>query len=68
MKSYEAPMLFVDSFAPDTMIASSLGGGPKNGNADNNQNCWGCNSTAGEVNGSNACAIIEGTPAYDLFC
>lgn len=37
MKKYEAPELFVDYFAADTMIASS---DTKNGNPDNNQNCW----------------------------
>lgn len=55
MKKYVAPQLFVDTFAPDTMIASS-GGGPKNDNAGNNQNCWGCNTVFGQVqDGQNAC-------------
>lgn len=67
MKKYVAPMLFVDKFVADTMITSS-GGNPKNGNADNNQNCWGCNQTAGAVDGENACTIISGTEAYDMFC
>ena len=44
MKKYEAPNLFVDEFVPDTMIAS---GGPKNDNAGNNQNCWGCKDDPG---------------------
>ena len=53
MKKYEAPALFVDVYAADTMIASS---GTKNGNPDNNQNCWACNSTFGAVeDGMNAC-------------
>lgn len=47
MKKYEAPRLFVDSFAADTMIASS----PKNDNAGNNQNCWGLDCVAGQING-----------------
>lgn len=69
MKKYEAPELYTDEFAPDTMIASN----PKNGNADNNQNCWGCNQTAGEVdsgNTENACAIdpVTNPGAYSLFC
>jgi len=55
MKKYQAPQLFVDTFAPDTMIAS-MQGGPKNDNAGNNQNCWACNSTFGVVeDGQNAC-------------
>ena len=54
MKVYEAPKLYVDEYAPDTMIASS-GKGPKNGNAGNNQNCWGCNQSFGRVSGSRVC-------------
>ena len=56
-KQYAAPMLFVDKFVPDTSIAGSGGGGgPKNGNAGNNQNCWGYNCVAGAVeNGEDAC-------------
>lgn len=70
MKKYEAPMLNVDEFVPNTMIAS---GDPKNGNPDNNQNCWGCNQTAGSVdpnNTENACAIDPNTnpAAYSMFC
>ncbi len=54
-KQYEAPMLFIDKYVPDTMIASG-GGGPKNGNAGNNQNCWGCDIVPGKVeDGLNAC-------------
>jgi len=68
MKEYIKPELYIDYYASDTMIASSNLGNPKNGNAGNNQNCWGCNSTAGMIDGNNACAIIEGTPAYDVFC
>ena len=68
MKKYEAPMLFVDEFVADTMIAS---GEPKNANAGNNQNCWGCKSAAGEVdpgNPSNACIYLPGTDAYAQAC
>jgi len=62
-RTYEAPCLFVDEYVADTMIASSAevfiqmdGGGPKNNNADNNQNCWGCNITPGKwEDGNNAC-------------
>lgn len=55
-KRYEAPRLFVDKYVADTMIASGGGGGPKNDNAGNNQNCWGCNSTWSKVeDGENAC-------------
>ena len=55
MKKYEAPELHVDTFAADT-IASSGGGGPKNDNAGNNQNCWGANCVWGVVeDGENAC-------------
>lgn len=68
MRKYTAPMLYVDHFAPDTMIAS---GNPKNGNAGNNQNCAGCKSEAGEVdpgNPENMCIYLPGTPAYSSFC
>ena len=67
MKKYEAPKLFVDRFVPDTMIASS---GTKNGNPDNNQNCWGCNASAGATdpnNTQNSCAVIPGDALY-AFC
>lgn len=70
MKKYEAPELYVDEFAADTMIASGSGD-PKNGNAGNNQNCWGCKSTAGEVdpgNPENSCIYLPGTAAYGQFC
>ena len=66
MKKYEAPMLFVDEFVADTMIASS---GTKNGNPDNNQNCWGCNQTPGATdqgNTENSCAVIPGDALYAL--
>ena len=54
MRKYVAPRLFVDTYAADTMIAS--GGGPKNDNAGNNQNCWGCNLVWSKVeDGENAC-------------
>ncbi len=68
MKKYMAPKLFVDSFAPDTMIAS---GGTKNGNPDNNQNCWGCNQSAGGTdpnNQENSCIYLPGTSAYAQWC
>ncbi len=58
MKSYVKPELFVDNYAADTMIASGEGGGggPKNDNAGNNQNCWACNIVPGAVeDGQNAC-------------
>ena len=56
MKKYVAPELHVDEFAPDTMIASGGGGGPKNDNAGNNQNCWACNTVFAAVeDGQNAC-------------
>lgn len=67
MKKYEAPELFVDEFVPDTMIASS---GTKNDNAGNNQNCWGCNQSAGATdpnNTQNSCAVIPGDALY-AFC
>ena len=70
MKKYVAPELYVDEFAPDTGIASS-GGSPKNDNAGNNQNCWGCKSAVGELdpgNPTNACAYLPGTAAYSEFC
>ena len=51
-KTYEAPMLFVDKYAPDTMIAS---GGPKNGNAGNNQNCWAERDYYLQIIGENVC-------------
>ncbi len=55
MKKYEAPELYVDNYAADTMIASG-GGGPKNDNGGNNQNCWGYNCVPGAVeDGENAC-------------
>ena len=67
---YEAPGLFVDEYAADTMIASNdntpydwpamggIGSSPKNGNADNNHNCWGCRDIPGfpdPDNRENAC-------------
>ena len=54
MKEYVAPQLFVEEYNADIIIAS--GGGPKNGNAGNNQNCWGANCVPGAVeDGENAC-------------
>ena len=50
MKKYEAPMMFVDTFAPDTMIAS---GGSMN---DAPLGCWGCDVVPGKIeDGVNAC-------------
>lgn len=63
MKKYIAPKLLVDEFVPDTMIASEEEDlGPKNGNAANNQNCWGCNTVAGQPdpsNPDNACLGLD---------
>ncbi|MCR4621574.1 MAG: hypothetical protein K5663_05770 [Clostridiales bacterium] len=70
MKKYEAPELIVDSFAPDTMIAS-LGYTTKNGNPDNNQNCAGCRETYGArdpEDTDNWCNYLPGTAAYDTWC
>lgn len=68
-EKYEAPQLFVEYITgADIIAASDPLADPKNGNAGNNQNCWGCNNAAGEVIGENACAIIQGTPAYEMFC
>ncbi len=65
MKKYETPELFVDEFAPDTMIASGDAGNPKNGNADNNQNCWACHSD-GKLNADgDACAYWPGDGAFE---
>lgn len=69
MRKYSAPMLYVDHFAADTTIAAS--GGPKNGNAGNNQNCSGCNTVAGGTDSSNPqnmCIYLPGTSAYSAFC
>ena len=66
MKKYEAPMLFVDEFVADTTIAAS--GGPKNGNADNNQNCAGCKDYKGQVVGEDVCFYLPNTEAWDAFC
>ena len=67
MKKYEAPELHVDEFAPDTMIASS---NTKNGNPDNNQNCWGCNQKAGATdqnNTQNSCIYTPGDGIYEYY-
>ncbi len=71
MKKYEAPNLYVDEYAPDTMIASSSGSSTKNGNAGNNQNCAGCRDQYGATdptNHENWCNVLPGTAAYDMFC
>ncbi len=68
MKKYEAPELHVDEFVPDTMIASS---NTKNGNPDNNQNCWGCRHTPGAtdpLNSSNSCIYTPGDGIYEGYC
>lgn len=67
-KNYTAPELVCDEFAPDTMIASA---NTKNGNPDNNQNCWGCNTSAGATdpsNPENSCFFLPGSSAYDIYC
>lgn len=73
MKQYEAPQLFVDEYAADTMIASADPEvlDPKNGNPGNNQNCWGCRNTAGATDPNNptqACAYTPGDGAYEVWC
>ncbi len=68
MKAYVKPELLVDNYAADTMIASSS---TKNGNPDNNQNCWGCNQSAASTdpnNTQNSCLYLPGTAAYASFC
>ena len=77
-KIYEAPELFVDEYAADTMIASSddwdmpsLGWNTKSGNPDNNQNCWGCRYSFGAADPSastNACGNVPGDGVYEFFC
>lgn len=72
MKKYQAPELFVDEYAADTMIASS---NYKNGNPDNNQNCAGCRYSYGAgdpQNSENWCnyVVTDQTTQDDLdfFC
>ena len=66
MKKYEAPQLFVDNFAADTTIAASTG---KNGNPDNNQNCWSCNTYLMQQVGENYCLYYPGdSGSYDAYC
>lgn len=83
-KVYETPDLYVDEYAADTMIASSetgeltewqlmggIGIAPKNGNAANNHNCWGCNHVAGAPDPNdpeNACADNDGSAYNNYFC
>lgn len=45
MKKYEAPMLFVDTFAPDTMIASNV---TPVKNPASDMDCWGCDIVPGK--------------------
>lgn len=52
MKEYEAPKLTVQDYAADTMITS---GGPKNGQAGNNQNCWAERDYYLQIIGENVC-------------
>lgn len=67
-KPYEAPRLFADTFAPDTIISSvdamfgtgpsvskssSGGGSPKNGAANS---CVGTNTVIGDAQGGEVCA------------
>lgn len=69
MKKYEAPKLNVDNYVADTMIASS---GTKNSNAGNNQNCWGCNQSAGSTdpgNTENSCFYLPSMgEIYTNYC
>lgn len=78
-KNYEAPMLFVDEYVADTMIASTAtvdapakpDGTTKNGNAGNNQNCWGCNQYLLQVDPNdddNLCLYLPNTQAYLEWC
>ena len=55
MKKYEAPRLFVDEYAADTMIASSATG-IRNGNAGN-QTCY------NSKDASHAQQVVD-----DVFC
>ena len=64
MKKYEAPELFVDVYVADTMIASNLGN-PKNGNANNNQNCWSCKSESSLNADGDACVYWPGDGAFE---
>lgn len=70
-KIYEAPELFVDEYVADTMIASGgsaweaaggIGPAPKNGNAGNNQNCWGARCIPGAPDPSNPENACSDTP------
>ena len=67
---YEAPKLFVEEYVPDTMIASILTTSPKDDNAGNNQNCWGCKDEIYGVDpvSGDACCYIPNTAAYTAFC
>ncbi|MBO4926101.1 MAG: hypothetical protein J5472_06445 [Clostridia bacterium] len=71
MKKYEAPELFVDTFAADTMIASNPSV-PKNGNASNNQNCWGCDMEPYKTDssGQNGCVYdpTNNAASYNAYC
>ena len=64
MKLYIGPFLFEDETDPEEPPVAS--GGPNNGNAGNNQNCWGCDSYAGEVVGNDACCVTPATGGYEL--
>ena len=76
-EKYEAPQLFVDEYVADTMIASNGGDydygsvNPKNGNAANNQNCWGCDQVKGQSNGygEDICIYYPGDKGtYNAYC
>ena len=58
-KPYEAPQLFIDTYAADTMIASSdpTEFTAKNGNPSN-QNCYGARDYWGQIAGDNYCIDI----------
>ena len=64
MKKYEAPELHIDNYAADTMIASNESN-PKNGNADNNQNCWSCYSGTQHNADGDACVYWPGDGAFE---
>ena len=44
---------------------------PKNNNAENNQNCWGCRNEAGRPDpndSTTACCYLPGTDVYSNWC
>ena len=70
MKFYIGPFLFDDE-DPEEPSGYPVGSAiPKNGNAANNQNCWGCREEAGmpDPGDSNtACCILPSDEAYRTF-